>query len=238
VDQRQPPMPHRWRTVYGYGGPDSEGNRALSRTTLAVDPEFAGRGGYVPLGLQPFSIDRNGLTISARLANPALKDALFGRTWTSGLLTTKFSFAQKHGYFEAEMDIPTCEKGAWPAFWLLPKTLGWPLHGEIDAPEAVGDGSLYWSTHSKMPNRDTATPAKTRVGCARGWHRYGVLWRPDRIGFYLDRKLVAQKVTPADFTEPMFLILDLAVGGAWPGEPAPSVKEFKMRVRSVYVWKV
>jgi len=237
TDQIRPEKPHRWRTVHGYGGPDADGNRALSRTTLAVDPNFAGRGGKAPLGIQPFSIGPDGLTITARRADPGLKDALFGRTWTSGLLTTKFSFAQLHGYFEAEMDLPVCEKGAWPAFWMLPRTLGWPLHGEIDAPEAIGDGELYWSTHTKAPGQKgfqaTSTP-----GCARGWHRYGVLWREDRIGFYYDRRLVAETQTPADYTEPMFLLLNLAVGGSWPGEPEEEATEMTMRVREVRAWRI
>ena len=237
VDQVKPARPHRWRTVYGYGGPGGPGNRALSRTTLAVDPDFAGAGGTRPLGLQPFATSRDGLTITARRADSAQKAALFGRTWTSGLLTTKFSFAQRHGYFEAEMDLPVCDKGAWPAFWLLPRNLGWPRHGEIDAPETVGTGKLYWSLHTFAAGKHDGAQAVTPVGCARGWHRYGVLWRADRIGFYYDRKLVAEKPTPADYSEPMFLLFDLAVGGAWPGEPPATTSSITMKVRSVRAWQ-
>jgi len=238
VDQVKPARPHRWRTVHGYGGPAAAGNRALSRTTLAVDPDFAGAGGTKPLGLRPFATSREGLTITARRADPAQKAALFGRTWTSGLLTTKFSFAQLHGYFEAEMDLPVCDKGAWPAFWLLPRNLGWPRHGEIDAPETVGTGKLFWSIHTLANGKHDGSQAVTPVGCERGWHRYGVLWQRDRIGFYYDRRLVGQMATPADYTEPMFLLFDLAVGGSWPGEPPATTNSIAMRVRSVRVWKV
>ncbi|MEH3046357.1 glycoside hydrolase family 16 protein [Sphingomonas adhaesiva] len=236
TDQTRPARPHRWRTVNGYGGPDAADNRALSRTTLAVDRNYAGVGGKKPLGIDPFSTSADGLTITARKAPAALAPALFGRSWTSGLLTTKFSFAQRHGYFEAVMDIPVCEKGMWPAFWLLPTTLGWPLHGEIDAPEAIGDGKLYWSTVSKASGRKEETHAITKPSCERGFHAYGILWRPDRIGFYYDRALVGQAATPADYTEPMFMILNLTVGGSWPGEPPATTTSATMRVRSVRVW--
>ncbi|MEH3038210.1 MAG: glycoside hydrolase family 16 protein [Sphingomonas adhaesiva] len=237
VDQVKPARPHRWRTVHGYGGPASVGNRSLSRTTLAVDPDFAGQGGTRPLGLQPFATTRDGLTITARRADPAQKAALFGRTWTSGLLTTKFSFAQLRGYFEAEMDLPVCQKGAWPAFWLLPRNLGWPRHGEIDVPETVGTGKLFWTAHTLRNGKHDGAQVVTPGACERGWHRYGVLWRADRIGFYYDRRLVGQVATPDDYTEPMFLLLNLTVGGAWPGEPPATTDSITMRVRSVRAWK-
>lgn len=236
TDQEKPAKPHRWRTVHGYGGPAAADNRALSRTTLAVDRNFAGVGRKAPLGIDPFSTGADGLTITARKADPKLHAALFGRRWTSGLLTTKFSFAQRHGYFEAVMDLPVCQKGAWPAFWLAPRKPGWPLYGEIDAPEAIGDGKLYWSTLSKATGKKTETHKIIPGDCTRGWHRYGVLWRADKIGFYYDRRLIGQTATPADYSEPMYLLLNLAVGGSWPGEPAAATDRITMRVRSVRAW--
>lgn len=236
TDQEQPAKPHRWRTVHGYGGPTSPDNRALSRTTLAVDRNFAGVGGKAPLGIDPFGTSADGLTITARKADPRLRSALFGRSWTGGLLTTKFSFVQRHGYFEAVMDLPVCVKGAWPAFWLAPRKPGWPLYGEIDAPEAIGDGKLYWSTVSKASGKKTETHEIIPGDCKRGWHSYGVLWRADKIGFYYDRRLIGQTATPADYSEPMYLLLNLAVGGSWPGEPDAATSNVTMRVRSVRAW--
>jgi hypothetical protein len=235
-DQTRPAHPHRWRTVYGNGGPASVANRSVGGLSLGVDRAFGGSDNGAPLGIDPFSTGPQGLTITARKADPALQPRLFGKAWTSGQLTTKFSFEQKYGYFEAEMDLPTCVKGAWPQFWLMPATGPWPLHGEIDFPETVGTGKIFWTAHSGASGRHDHTQIVSQGDCARGWHRYGVLWRPDGIGYYYDRHLVGQAPTPADFTEPMYLILDLTVGGSWPGAPDPATTQVTMRVRHVAAW--
>ena len=237
ADQIRPAHPHRWRTVHGYGGADALSNRQLSAMSLAVDARFDGTDHGESLGLDPFAITPDGLTITARKVSPELAARMFGHGWASGLLTTKFSFSQLHGYFEAEMDLPACEKGAWPAFWLLPVNGQWPVHGEIDAPETIGGGEVWWSTVASVAGKRVTTHQRTPADCARGWHRYGVLWRADRVGFYYDRKLVGEEATPADWTEPMFLLLDLAVGGSWPGPPDAGVSEISMRVRRVMAWK-
>ena len=70
----------------------------------------------------------------------------------------------------------------------------------------------------------------------RGWHRYGILWRRDSIGVYYDRHLVGQMATPSSFNEPMFMILDLGVGGSWPGPPDPADTQVTMRVKHVAAW--
>lgn len=238
TDQIRPARPHRWRTVHGAGGALSPDNRSLSASSLAVDREFAGIDGRGPIGIDPFSTDRDGLTITARRVGPDLANRLFGREWASGLLTTKFSFSQLYGYFEADMDLPGCVKGAWPAFWLLPVSGKWPEHGEIDAPETFGNGKVYWTVIAKAPAGKVDNQQTTPGTCTRGWHRYGVLWRPDVIGFYYDRKLVAKAATPKDYTVPMFLLLDLAVGGKLPGPPEPGTRTIAMKVREVSAWKV
>lgn len=219
-DQDRPHKPHRWRTVLGSGGALSDSNRSFNGATLFVDPDFRGiakgRLGPKPLGLQPFRTGGYGLAIIAQRASAATLPWLMGRTWTSGILTTKFSFSQLRGYFEMRANIPTCEKGAWPAFWLLPVTGAWPANGEIDAPEAIGDGSLYWSTHAAgVP----AAMARTKTSCTRGSHRYGVLWRKESIGFYYDRKLIATQRTPAGYHVPMYMLVDLAMEGSWARPP-------------------
>jgi hypothetical protein len=240
VDQTRPARPHKWRTVFGYGGPASPGNRQLSALALAVDRDFRGQDGGAPLGIDPFSIGPDGLTITATKVGADKAARMWGKTWASGVLTTKFSFSQLHGYFEADMDLPTCVKGAWPAFWLLPVNGTWPEHGEIDVPETIGNGKIYWSvkTRPSAPGKDGGSQFTSPGNCTRGWHRYGVLWRSDAIGFYYDRKLVAQTPTPPDYSVPMFMLLNLAVGGSWPGNPDPSLRQVSMQVRRVTAWKL
>lgn len=156
-----------------------------------------------------------------------------GKPWVSGLLTTRFSFSQLRGYFEMSANLPSCIKGAWPAFWLLPTAGAWPNKGEIDAPETTGTGHIFWSTHS---GREAAVTQATRGSCDRGYHRYGVLWRKDRIGFYYDRALVASKATPADFDTPMYMIVNLTMEGSWPGKADPATQAVQMFVNRVTAW--
>ena len=236
ADQTRPARPHRWRTVMGYGGAASVDNRKIGGSSLGVDRAFRGADNGALVGIDPFATGPQGLTITARRVDPAMQAWLFGRAWASGQLTTRFTFAQLYGYFEAEMDLPVCQKGAWPAFWLLPAKGPWPRYGEIDGPETIGNGKIYWTTHMQDKGRNGQTEIVTPGDCTRGWHRYGTLWRPDSIGFYYDRRLIGHMPTPAGLTEPMYMILDLAVGGSWPGEPDPAATQITMRVRQVAAW--
>ncbi len=230
-DQAKPgARSHRWRTIVK-GGADAA-TRSLSASTYFGDATTA---------VNPFTIGPGGLTVTAtRQAGLP-----FGKTWNSGLLSTKFSFSFLHGYAETRADLPTCVKGAWPApLWLLPVSGEWPLHGEVDAPEQIGKvdprtglGANHWGVISKSAGNPSHWEQQTPMPCARGWHTYGVLWRSDLIGFYLDRRLVAQTATPSDFTEPMYLLMDLNVGGAWPGAPDSSLNSVQMSVERVSVWR-
>jgi len=221
---------HRWRTIVK-GGADA-GARSLSGGTFFGD---------TTTGENPFRIGSGGLTITAK----RVAGLPFGKTWNSGFLSTKFSFSFLHGYAETDADLPTCVKGAWPApLWLLPVSGDWPLHGEVDAPETIGKvdprtgmGANHWGVISKGAAGVTRWGAETPMPCARGRHTYGILWRPDQIGFYLDRRLVAQTATPSDFTQPMYLLMDLIVGGAWPGPPDPALQSVEMSVNRVSVWR-
>lgn len=155
--------------------------------------------------------------------------------WRSGYASTKFSFAQLRGYFEFDANVPVCTKGAWPALWMIPAEASyiWPQHGEIDVLEAVGDGKIYQSYHSITAPKGGVT-RNTPVSCQRGWHTYGVLWRKDTLSFYIDRKLTHSTRTPSDYTRPMYLIFNLAMGGGWAGKP--TVTREQMFVRRVTAW--
>ncbi|WP_158916071.1 family 16 glycosylhydrolase [Caulobacter sp. S45] len=216
---------HRWRTILkGEQTPPSPYSRTMTSTTWLGDTTDGN-------GPTPFTIDAKGLTINATKQGQP-----FGRSWRSGILNTKFTFSQLYGYFEVNADIPTCEKGTWPGIWLMPTSGAWPLHGEIDWPEAVGNGHYYWTAHSAASGKGTQVQVVTPADCTRGFHRYGVLWGPETIAYYLDRKLVGQAPTPADYTLPMYLLIDLNVGGSWPGWPDHSLTSEKMVVRGVDVW--
>jgi beta-glucanase (GH16 family) len=115
-------------------------------------------------------------------------------------------------------------RGMWPAFWLLPADGTWPP--EIDVMEMLGNAptTYYVSLHARPGGTplDEVTPVRA-PDLSAGFHSFGVAWRPDRIGFYLDDALVHESATPADMHRTMYLLANLAVGGegSWPGRAIP-----------------
>jgi hypothetical protein len=214
----------RWRSAYGDGASDGVGKRTLASNgelQVYVDPCFLaarGQGG----ALDPF-VKRHdgGIDLVADRAPPAVAQALEGHGFTSGLITTQPSFSQTYGYFEMRAKLPA-GKGLWPAFWLLPADLGWPP--EIDVMESIGDPTrIYATLHSKLdpaPGVEIAVPAS-----------------PD--GFHdFDGRQVARHPTPADLNKPMFMLVNLAVGGHWPGLPdAKTAFPARLSVRWVRAYR-
>ena len=184
---------------------------------IYVDPLYKGNAKQ-SLGINPFSIVNNNLVIEAKAIPPNLNAALPGFAYTSGLLTTRTSFLQLYGYFEIDAKVP---QGIHllPAFWLLPFDKSWPP--EIDIFEAPGHlkNTIATTVHSK-----DVTGKLVHSGCKlivvdydKSFHKYGALWLPDRIIFYIDRVPVSAIKSPSGFDKPMYLLINLAVGGDWVG---------------------
>ena len=155
--------------------------------------------------------------------------------YTSARLKTQGLFSQAYGRFEARIKVPAGQ-GLWPAFWMLGDNFGsagWPKCGEIDIMENVGKepginhGSLHAPSATATTSDLTATitlPAGQKLSDA--FHIYAVEWEPDAIRFYLDANLYATfsaaQWPPGGtwvFDHRFFLILNVAVGGDWPGSP-------------------
>lgn len=190
------------------------------------------------IGINPFRVQNGWLTIFARKL-PATQAARWKRAYATGWLSTKFSFAQRYGYFEMRAVLPA-GKGLWPAFWLMPVLDGWPAYGEIDAMESLGvDGIFYASIHAKPGGRElhetvaVKTPGTTLT---RAFHTYGVAWTPREIVYYLDRKEVSRRPTPVDVNQPMYMIVNLATGGSWPG--SMTVTNGQYVIDRVTAWQV
>jgi beta-glucanase (GH16 family) len=174
---------------------------------------------YAPTAASnPFSVHDGVLTISAKAASQATQAQIDGYDYTSGLLNTHSSFAQTYGYFEIRADMPT-EQGVWPAFWLLPEDGSWPP--ELDVVEMRGQdpNTVNATVHSGTTANHTITSFPVKVASTEGFHNYGVLWDEDHITWYFDDVAVAQADTPADMHEPMYMLVNMAVGGA-AGNPA------------------
>jgi beta-glucanase (GH16 family) len=155
--------------------------------------------------------------------------------YTSARLKTQGLFSQAYGRFEARIKLPAGQ-GIWPAFWMLGDNIGsagWPKCGEIDIMENVGKepginhGSLHAPSSTAATSDRTATialPAGQKL--SDDFHVYAVEWEPDAVRFYLDANLYATFNSanwPAGgrwvFDHRFFLILNVAVGGDWPGPP-------------------
>lgn len=154
--------------------------------------------------------------------------------YTSARIESEGRFELKYGRIEARIKLPSGQ-GIWPAFWLLGTnhdSVAWPACGEIDIMENVGfepsqvHGSLHGPGYSgSSPLTGTYTlPGQGRF--SDGFHVFAIEWEPQTIRFYVDDVLYETRST-ADlppgahwaFDHPFFLVLNVAVGGYWPGDP-------------------
>ncbi len=148
----------------------------------------------------------------------------FGRTmdYTSGAITTLGKFQQEYGWFEIRCKVPS-GNGFWPAFWLLPVDLSWPP--EIDIFEYIGDQKdlLYFHNHWKNGTGQHRAEGFQIKGpdYSLDYHTVAVDWEPDFIAWYVDGKEAARSTIGIP-KKPFYILLNLAVGGDWPGPPAPS----------------
>jgi beta-glucanase (GH16 family) len=154
-----------------------------------------------------------------------------GSSYTSARLTTQGKLEQTYGRFEARIRLPY-GKGLWPAFWLLGsdcETNIWPQCGEIDIMEYLGDNpnTIFGSVHGPGYSAGEAVTKDYVLENDRydtGFHVFGIEWSPDYINYYVDDTLY-QQITPADvpgewvFDHPFYIILNVAVGGNFPGAP-------------------
>ena len=157
-----------------------------------------------------------------------------GSTYTSARLKTQGKFSAQYGTIEARIRLPFGQ-GIWPAFWMLGAnitTAGWPQCGEIDIMENIGrepsinHGSAHGPGYS---GGSSITGLFTLSGGARlsdDFHTFAIQWAPGTIKFFVDGniyKTVTVASLPAGaswvFDNPFFLILNVAVGGNWPGGP-------------------
>ncbi|MFF7148961.1 family 16 glycosylhydrolase [Streptomyces jietaisiensis] len=181
------------------------------------------------------SLDGEGhLVITARKNSDSGLQCWYGTCqYTSARLNTAKSFTQAYGHFEARIKIPRGQ-GIWPAFWMLGDDLGsagWPNSGEIDIMENVGKepgtvhGTLHGPGYSGAGGIGAGYTLPDGKAFADDFHTFAVDWKPDSIAWSVDGKVYETR-TPADvngnkwvYDHPFFMILNLAVGGDWPGSP-------------------
>lgn len=172
--------------------------------------------------IDPWSVSGGVLSLTASRAAASLQPQINGYDYVSGMVNTWHSFVQQYGYFEINAKMPAGQ-GFWPAFWLMQQDGDWPP--ELDVVEFLGsDVDTGHSTLHTMQTGDHTQQSATYGGVdlTAGFHRYGVNWQADYVTFYFDGREVGRFATPSDLHEPMYAILNLAVGGWWPGDPNAS----------------
>jgi beta-glucanase (GH16 family) len=177
---------------------------------------------------------RNLRVADGMLAIEARREDREGKHYTSARLKTAGMFERTYGRYEARIRIPRGQ-GIWPAFWLLGadcKTSGWPRCGEIDIMENIGKepGIVHGTLHGPGYSGEHAfgRPSPLESGAyADDFHVYAVEWEPREIRWYRDGILyhtARPDLVKGDwvFEHPFFVIVNLAVGGYWPGYPDAS----------------
>jgi Glycosyl hydrolases family 16 len=205
--------PHRFIEHTPYGG--DFGNAYF---TGPHEDNGDGTGKVPP---SPFSLYNNYLVIKAYL-DPIINH------WRSGIITSVDTqgkgFSQALGYFEARMNMSR-GAGVWPSFWLA------GVNGinknrttnaaEIDVVEMYGVdmSKLHNNLHVWAPNGKQVYGTghtSTVIDPTVGWHTYGCLVNVDLIHFYFDGNEVWNTPTPAEAKQPLYFMVDLAMGGGWP----------------------
>lgn len=192
-------------------------------------------------GHSVFTIKDSVLSIEAIPTPRALRGIVEGQPYVSGVLTTEKSFAQKYGRFEVRAQVPFGQ-GLWSAFWLLPSFDQWPagvaVLPEIDVMEHLGhESNTYHTTlHTNQTGPLTSHPYDHTIATdlSKAFHVYSVVWTPKSVSWYLDGEFKAKHPTPKDFTKPVHFLLNLAVGGNWPGSP-DGTTEFPAKFQIDYV---
>ena len=193
-----------------------------------------GGGGWGVAQLQTYTNTAANASMDGQgnLAITAVKDAQ--GNFTSARLKTQGKFEQAYGRFEMRAKITT-GNGMWPAFWMLGNNFGptpWPDCGEVDIMEVRGTqpytnlGSLHGPGYSGMhPLTGHFSEPDGGASLSDDFHTYRVEWEVGVIRFYVDENLYETR-TPADipgrtwvYDHPFFIILNVAVGGNWPGSP-------------------
>ncbi|MFI6345815.1 family 16 glycosylhydrolase [Streptomyces sp. NPDC050560] len=188
---------------------------------------------YYTSGTNNAALDGDGhLVITAKQENPDNYQCWYGTCqYTSARMNTSGKFSAQYGHVEARMKVPRGQ-GMWPAFWMLGDGgAGWPQQGEIDVMENVGfePNTVHGTIHGPGYSGDAGIGAGYSLpggaAFADDFHTFAIDWAPDSITWSVDGN-VYQTRTPADvngnewvFNHSFFLILNLAVGGYWPGDP-------------------
>ncbi len=200
---------------------------------LYVDRDFTFSGQR--LGIDPFTIHAGVLRLTAtrltleqqQLLAPLTRGHAKPVQYASGLLSTETEgrpdgcgYVQLHGYWEMRAKLPR-GKGLWPAFWLVTQTHDY--WDEVDIFEVLGHQPevIFHTTHFHDGGGTEGMPWRKRsyrkVDTSDGFHTYGLQITDDQLRFTVDGQLTLRASHTLE--TPLYTIVNLAVGGKWPGHP-------------------
>ena len=225
-------------TVTGFQAPDEIVEAAENNYQLVWSDEFDGNSlnrnnwnvevngeGGGNGELQYYVDDTDNIKVSnGTLKITALKEDYNGKSYTSGRINTNNKHAFQYARFEARMKLPRFS-GSWPAFWTLGDNydeVGWPACGEIDIMEAINAENKTYSTVHWSYNWNHAEAGSGHDIAREEWHVYAMEQDVDEIRFYVDDVNVytipvTYESQMEELLGPQFIILNLAIGGSWPG---------------------
>jgi beta-glucanase (GH16 family) len=177
----------------------------------------------------------NTYTTNGNLVIEAIRTNYWGNSFTSARIRTQGRFAFKYGTIEARIKMPNTANGLWPAFWMMGNNAGaitWPGCGEVDIVELGSAAGIAAGTQQKLIDSavhysnaagtysNYVTWVTAPVDLSLDYHLYKMSWTPTAITFYLDGVAIGSLDITADylseFHQPMFPILNIAIGGYDP----------------------
>lgn len=222
----------KWELIWS----DEFDGRSIDREKWTYDIGGHGFGNHE---LQYYTNEKeNAYVRGGKLTIKAKKEKYKGNPYTSAKLWTKGLASWTYGKFVARMKLPKGQ-GIWPAFWMLPKdpyAMKWPAGGEIDIMEIIGQapGSLHGTLHFGEPHEYHGGTYELEEGdFSDDFHIFAIEWEEGKITWYVDGIPYYSRTEwfsndmyyknqydyPAPFNKDFMLILNLAVGGQWPGRP-------------------
>jgi beta-glucanase (GH16 family) len=198
---------------------------------------------------QYYTVNRpeNARIEDGKLVIEARKDNFEGHPISSASLNTFGKQAWTYGKFEVRAKLPK-GRGTWPAIWFLGTNIsevGWPKCGEIDLMEHVGfdPNKVHFNIHCDAYNhmRGTGKGQAVDFPTPEAWHVYTLEWYPERLDFFLDGKKVFTFAKEKDdvavwpYDKPHYLLINLAIGGAWGGQKGVDDAIFPARYEIDYV---
>ena len=236
-----------WRLVWNDEFEGPEGARLdKSKWKYSVGPNNANK----ELEYYSDRPENSGMDGQGHYLITARKENMNGRAYTSAKFISAGIFSQKYGRFEARIQLPA-GKGLWPAFWALGTNIndvGWPSCGEMDIMETVGNqltinrGSLHGPGYSGGNPLTAQYHLQGGADFSQAFHVFAAEWEENVVRFYVDDELYETR-TPKDlsgkrwvFEHAFYMILNVAVGGTFPGNPDDSIFPRTMSIDYVRVY--